>query len=81
MILLHWGCGLSAYDIKHSYALSTGLAQAGFNVWSVEYRRTGESGGGWPVTFDDIKNGIQASNTYNNGIFSIISGTNSEDAM
>ena len=71
VILLHGGCWLSAYDIKHTYALSTGLAQAGFNVWSVEYRRTGDSGGGWPVTFNDIKNGIQASNTYNKGEFNL----------
>lgn len=71
VILLHGGCWLSAYDIKHTYALSTGLAQAGFNVWSVEYRRTGDSGGGWPITFDDIKAGIQASSTYNSGEFNL----------
>ncbi|WP_139048190.1 alpha/beta hydrolase [Pseudoalteromonas sp. BSi20652] len=71
VVLLHGGCWLSAYDIKHTFALSTGLAQAGFNVWSVEYRRSGESGGGWPVTFGDIKAGIAASSTYNNGEFKL----------
>ena len=71
VVLLHGGCWLSAYDIKHTYALSTGLAQAGFNVWSLEYRRTGQSGGGWPVTFDDIKKGILASSTFNDGEFNL----------
>ncbi|MFP3830689.1 alpha/beta hydrolase, partial [Pseudomonas sp. SIMBA_021] len=50
---------------------STGLAQAGFNVWSVEYRRSGKSGVGWPVTFDDIKAGILASSVYNSGEFKL----------
>lgn len=71
VILLHGGCWLSEYDIKHTYALSTGLAQAGFNVWSLEYRRSGASGGGWPTTFDDIKSGILAASDYNNGEFKL----------
>jgi acetyl esterase/lipase len=71
VILLHGGCWLSEYDIKHTYALSTGLAQAGFNVWSLEYRRSGTSGGGWPATFNDIKAGILAASTYNNGEFKL----------
>lgn len=57
VILIHGGCWLSEYDIQHTYALSTGLAQAGFNVWSLEYRRSGELGGAWPSTYDDVKLG------------------------
>jgi len=34
VILIHGGCWLSAYDIQHTYALSTGLSNAGFNVSS-----------------------------------------------
>jgi acetyl esterase/lipase len=71
VILIHGGCWLSTYDIQHTYALSTGLAQAGFNVWSLEYRRTGDTGGGWPGTYDDIKAGILASASYNSGEFDI----------
>lgn len=71
VILIHGGCWLSAYDIQHTYALSTGLAQAGFNVWSLEYRRTGDAGGGWPGTFDDIKSGILASASYSKGEFTL----------
>lgn len=71
VVLLHGGCWLSAYDIKHTYAVSTGLAQAGFNVWSIEYRRSGESGGGWPITYDDVKAGILSASTYNQGEFTL----------
>lgn len=71
VVLIHGGCWLSAYDIQHTYALATGLAQAGFNVWSLEYRRTGDPGGGWPNTFEDIKKGIAASAIFNNGEFVI----------
>ncbi|MDP3516883.1 MAG: alpha/beta fold hydrolase [Pseudohongiella sp.] len=58
IVLIHGGCWLNAYDIQHTYALSTALAQAGYAVWSLEYRRTGDNGGGWPWTFEDIKAGI-----------------------
>lgn len=71
VILIHGGCWLSAYNIQHTYALSTGLAQAGFNVWSLEYRRRGDSGGGWPGTYDDIKTGILALASYNGGEFDL----------
>lgn len=71
VILIHGGCWLSAYDIQHTYALSTGLAQAGFNVWSIEYRRSGDAGGGWPGSYEDIKAGILASASYNSGEFDL----------
>lgn len=71
VILIHGGCWLSAYDIQHTYALSTGLAQAGFNVWSLEYRRSGDAGGGWPGSYDDVKAGILASASYNSGEFNL----------
>lgn len=71
VILIHGGCWLSEYDIKHTYALSTALAQEGFNVWSLEYRRSGKTDGGWPTTFDDIKAGILASSTYDEGKFTL----------
>lgn len=71
VILIHGGCWLSAYDIQHTYALSTGLAQAGFNVWSIEYRRTGDLGGGWPNTYEDIQAGVIASAQYNGAEFEL----------
>ena len=64
IVLIHGGCWLNAFDITHTFPLSTGLSQAGFDVWSLEYRRTGDEGGGWPGTFADIQQGIQAATQY-----------------
>ncbi|HDZ10065.1 alpha/beta hydrolase [Pseudohongiella sp.] len=58
VVLIHGGCWLNAYNIAHTYALSTALADSGYAVWSLEYRRTGDAGGGWPGTFDDVMSGI-----------------------
>ena len=58
IVLVHGGCWLNAYDIQHTFALSSALAEAGYAVWSLEYRRTGDEGGGWPGSFDDIRQGL-----------------------
>lgn len=58
VIFVHGGCWLSDYDIVHSYALATALKQAGFAVWAVEYRRTGDPGGGWPGSLEDVVRAI-----------------------
>jgi acetyl esterase/lipase len=58
VIFVHGGCWLSAYDIRHSYPLSTALADTGFAVWSLEYRRSGDAGGGWPGSLEDVIAGI-----------------------
>lgn len=58
VIFIHGGCWLNAYDIEHARPLASALATAGFAVWSIEYRRTGDPGGGWPGTFEDIVAGI-----------------------
>lgn len=63
IILIHGGCWLSAFDIAHTYPLATHLSQQGFPVYSLEYRRTGNKGGGWPGTFHDIQQGVQAIST------------------
>lgn len=63
VVLIHGGCWLKDYDIKHTHAASTALTQAGYIVWSIEYRRTGNKGGGWPGSFDDIKSAIRKAKT------------------
>ena len=45
----------TAIQEGHPVKYSDCFFQAGFNVWSLEYRRTGETGGGWPTTYEDIK--------------------------
>ena len=58
IVLIHGGCWLNAYDIQHSFALSSALADAGYAVWSLEYRRTGDAGGAWPGSFEDVRQGL-----------------------
>ena len=58
VVLIHGGCWLNEFDMSHTFPLATALSQAGYAVWSLEYRRTGDQGGGWPGSFDDIKAGI-----------------------
>lgn len=56
-IFLHGGCWLSEYDIAHSSKLTAALAENGIATWSLEYRRIGDDGGGWPGTFEDVARG------------------------
>ncbi|MBG22720.1 MAG: alpha/beta hydrolase [Idiomarinaceae bacterium] len=58
ILSIHGGCWLNAYAIEHTYAMNTALRDAGFEVWSLEYRRVGDDGGGWPGSFTDIQNGL-----------------------
>lgn len=53
VVFIHGGCWLDAYDIEHSKPLTSALAQQGYEVLSIEYRRSGNSGE-WPVAFDDV---------------------------
>ena len=57
VLFIHGGCWLSQYDMVHAAALEQALADSGFAVWSIEYRRVGNDGGGWPGTFSDIAQG------------------------
>lgn len=52
--MIHGGCWENAYGMGHVRAFSTALADAGFAVWALEYRRTGDPGGGWPGSYEDV---------------------------
>src|SRR5262252_10811317 len=54
VVFLHGGFWRVAYDRTHTGPLATALATAGFAVCVPEFRRTGQRGGGWPGTFDDV---------------------------
>jgi acetyl esterase/lipase len=54
VVFLHGGFWRAAYDRVHARSLAVGLAAAGYAVALPEYRRTGQAGGGWPGTFDDV---------------------------
>lgn len=53
-IVIHGGCWLAQFDLGYMSHLSKALAEAGVATWSIEFRRLGERGGGWPGTFQDV---------------------------
>ena len=54
VVLLHGGCWLNQYDLQYFELWAAALAELGYASWNVEYRRLGDSGGGWPGTFTDV---------------------------
>lgn len=57
VIFIHGGCWLAEYDIAHVGAIEQAIADEGYAVWSLEYRRVGNRGGGWPGTLFDVGHG------------------------
>lgn len=60
VVVVHGGFWRAAYDRAHTAPLADDLAARGHPVAQLEYRRTGQPGGGWPGTFDDVAAGIAA---------------------
>ena len=56
VIFIHGGYWRAAYDLTHAGHFCQAITDAGHAAWSVEYRRTGQRGGGYPGTFEDIRN-------------------------
>jgi acetyl esterase/lipase len=54
IIFLHGGFWRAEYGREHTGPLAEALADVGYVVCAPEYRRTGQAGGGWPGTFDDV---------------------------
>lgn len=57
-VLIHGGCWRAEYGLDHIAALAADLNEQGVATWAIEYRRLGETGGGWPGTFDDVVAGL-----------------------
>ncbi len=57
IVFMHGGCWLSVFDIRYTGMAEQAWADAGYAVWSLEYRRVGNPGGGWPGTFLDVAAG------------------------
>lgn len=69
--LVHGGCWLNAYDITHTRPFAAALRDAGFAVWSIEYRRTGDPGGGWPGSYQDILRALETLSEQSDAIFDL----------
>lgn len=59
-VLLHGGFWKAAFDRMHARPMAAALAAEGYAVCVPEYRRTGQDGGGWPGTFDDVALAVDA---------------------
>ena len=56
-IVIHGGFWRAAFDLEHSGHMCAALTRAGIATWSLEYRRIGQPGGGWPGTCEDVLRG------------------------
>ncbi|WP_146083234.1 MULTISPECIES: alpha/beta hydrolase [unclassified Rathayibacter] len=54
VVLVHGGFWRARWDRRHARPLAAALADRGHDVLLPEYRRTGDTGGGWPGTGDDV---------------------------
>ena len=55
VVLIHGGCFKAAYaQARDVGAMADALKADGIATWSVEYRRLGQPGGGWPGTYQDV---------------------------
>jgi acetyl esterase/lipase len=59
IVFIHGGCWLNQFSLDHVAAMSRALANQGYAVWTPEYRRVGDAGGGWPGAFEDIANSAE----------------------
>jgi acetyl esterase/lipase len=58
LVFLHGGWWKSAYDLSYASFLCQAMKARGVAVWSLEYRRVGDAGGGWPGTMQDVAAGM-----------------------
>lgn len=59
VVFFHGGWWKSEYDLGYAGYVCQALKHAGIATWSVEYRRIGFTGGGWPATFEDTAHGLE----------------------
>ncbi len=60
VFFIHGGYWRAKYDLAYAGHLCHALKKAGIATWNVEYRRVGNPGGGWPGSFEDIRNAYRA---------------------
>src|SRR4051812_3024209 len=60
MVIIHGGCWQNAFDYVYMTRLAAWFAEQGVATWTIEYRRLGDDGGGWPGTFVDVADATDA---------------------
>jgi acetyl esterase/lipase len=59
LFVIHGGFWSAAYDLMHIRHLCSELSAHGVVTCSLEYRRIGNPGGGWPGTFLDVSDAVE----------------------
>jgi len=54
IMMIHGGCWQAEYSSSYFSRLAAWLTGRGYATWTIEYRRIGDPGGGWPGTFLDV---------------------------
>ena len=54
VVVIHGGCWQNAFDHVYMTRLAARFTEHGVASWTIEYRRLGDEGGGWPGTFLDV---------------------------
>ena len=58
LVFLHGGWWKAEYGLEYASFLCRAMRGEGVAVWSLEYRRVGDAGGGWPGTMQDVAAGM-----------------------
>jgi acetyl esterase/lipase len=53
---VHGGFWRARYDLAHAGHVCAALTAKDLATWNIEYRRVGNPHGGWPGTFEDVRN-------------------------
>lgn len=60
VVLVHGGYWTTEFGLTIESAIARQYAERGALVWNVEYRRVGETGGGWPSSGTDVRSAVEA---------------------
>jgi acetyl esterase/lipase len=63
-VVIHGGFWRARYDLQHVSHMCEALARGDVATASLEYRRVGNPGGGWPGTFHDVVAGFNAASKF-----------------
>jgi acetyl esterase/lipase len=59
-VVIHGGCWQNEFDYVYMTRFAAWLTEHGVATWTIEYRRLGDAGGGWPGTFLDVADATDA---------------------
>jgi acetyl esterase/lipase len=73
-IYIHGGFWRARIDLSHGGHPCAAIAAAGHLSASIEYRRAGEEGGGWPGTIEDVRRAVRFVREQHPGMPTVVLG-------